>query len=282
MSFEAQKITAAQIAAAGVQSQPNKLTGTAAQNKAVFDALTETVVMTAFNALIDELLSAGAAAQLGVDTVTGITADTVQEALEALAQSMRDITQGSVADGSIGTEKLAAGSVTAAKIAALAVTSALLAAGAVTNEKLADGAVSTAKIAALAVTTALLADGSVTTDKLASLSVTGAKIANTAVDSTKLAAGAVTTVKLADLAVTAAKLAALSVTTEKLAALSVTAEKIDDGAVTAAKLGEDVNYASIGLAGNQVRAIYIGTETPTAETLAEGEIYLQVTAGEEA
>ena len=39
MSIQEQKITEAAIAANGVQSQPDKLTGTAAQNKKVFDAL---------------------------------------------------------------------------------------------------------------------------------------------------------------------------------------------------------------------------------------------------
>ena len=39
MSIQEQKITEAAIAANGVQSRPDKLTGTAAQNKKVFDAL---------------------------------------------------------------------------------------------------------------------------------------------------------------------------------------------------------------------------------------------------
>ena len=39
MSIQEQKITQEAIAANGVQSQADKLTGTAAQNKKVFDAL---------------------------------------------------------------------------------------------------------------------------------------------------------------------------------------------------------------------------------------------------
>ena len=74
MSINGQKITDAQIAAAGVQSQPNKLTGTAQQNKAVFDALVKNLVKARFNALIDELTGSGAAAQLGVDPFSGMTA----------------------------------------------------------------------------------------------------------------------------------------------------------------------------------------------------------------
>ena len=51
MSIQEQKITEAAIAANGVQSRPDKLTGTAAQNKKVFDALVTAVVREKFNAL---------------------------------------------------------------------------------------------------------------------------------------------------------------------------------------------------------------------------------------
>lgn len=240
MSFT--KITDNDISTYGVQSAPNKLTGTAAQNKTVFDALIQQVVKVRFNALIDELIGAGAAAQLGVDTVTGITADTVQEALEQIVQSMQDITQGSVADGAITTAKLADGAVTSGKLGEGAVGATAIGTGAVGTGKIADTAVTTAKIALLAITTALLADGAVTTDKLAALGVTGAKIANATIDATKLAEGAVTAVKIAA------------------------------GAVTAAKLGADVNYAAVGLASEQVRPIYVTDTAPV--TGAPDGIYL--------
>ena len=162
MSFESNKITDAEILANGVQSRPNKLTGTAAQNKAVFDALVANLVAAKINALIDELLDAGCAAQLGVDTVSGITADTVQEALEALSQSIQDVTQGTVADGSISTAKLAEAAVTAAKLAGDAVTTAKLADGAVTRAKIADGAINGEKLANNAVSTAQIANKSIT------------------------------------------------------------------------------------------------------------------------
>lgn len=250
MSFNEQKITAAEIAAAGIQSRPNKLTGTAQQNKAAFDALAEEVLAPRFNALIEELQSASAAAQIGVDTVSGLTAGTVQQALEGIVQAMRDMSQGSVADGAITEEKLSDGAVTAAKIALLGVTAAVIAAGAVTTEKLSDGAVTTAKIGALAVTTALLADKSVTTAKIADLAVTAGQIANATVDNTKLAEAAVTSVKIAEAAVTAVKLAA--------------------GAVTAAKLGADILPQHVGFR--------MGTSVPTTADIAEGQIYLKYEA----
>ena len=247
MSMQAQKITDAEIAAAGVQSRPNKLTGTAQQNKAVFDALVKDLVKAKLNDLIDELTGANAASQLGVDTITGISANTVQEALEAIVQAMVDITQGSVADGSITAAKLAAGAVETAKISD----------GAVATAKLAANAVTTAKIALLAITTALLADGA----------VTAAKIGSGAVTEDKLGAGAVTTGKIAAAAVDNTKLAESAVTSVKLASNAVTAAKINAGAVTAEKLGSDILPLNVG--------IKMGTSVPTTSDIAPGQIYLR-------
>ncbi len=250
MSFNDTKITEADIASNGVQSQPNKLTGTAAQNKLVFDLLVTEVVREKLNALIDELQGANAASQLGVDTITGISADTVQEALEAIVLSMQSITQGSVSDGSITEAKLADDSVIAAKVKDGEIGSGKLADGAVTTGKINDLAVSTAKIALLAVTSALLADKAVTTAKLDDLAVTAAKIANATIDNTKLAEAAVTAVKIAADAVTNAKIA--------------------DGAVTGAKLAGTVLPANVG--------IKMGTAVPTTADISAGQIYLKYQA----
>ena len=100
MSIQEQKITEAAIAANGVQSRPDKLTGTAAQNKKVFTLVTA-VVQEKFNALLDELTGTTAAAQIGITTIPGFSAGDVQTALEQIVQAMQDVTQGSVADGSI-------------------------------------------------------------------------------------------------------------------------------------------------------------------------------------
>ena len=115
MAFLNQKITDAEIASCGVQSQPNKLTGSAQQNKQAFDRLVAEVVKAKFNALIDELRALTAAGQIGVD-VTGLTATNVEAALAELLAAMQDMTQGSVADGSITEAKLADGAVTGAKL----------------------------------------------------------------------------------------------------------------------------------------------------------------------
>ena len=109
------KITDTDITTYGVQSRENKLTGSAQENKRVFDTLIEEVVKTKFNALIDELTALTAAAQIGAD-VQGLTSTNVNAALAELLSAMRDITQGSVADGSITAAKLAEGSVTPEKL----------------------------------------------------------------------------------------------------------------------------------------------------------------------
>ena len=177
MSIQEQKITDAAIAANGVQSRPDKLTGTAAQNKKVFDALVTAVVREKFNALLDELTGTTAAAQLGITTIPGFSAGNVQTALEQIVQAMQDVTQGSVTDGSITLAKLAAdvtavalggaAVVTTDKLAALSVLATHIAQGAVTAQKIAPCAVTAEKIAAGAIITALLAPNAVTAEKLA-------------------------------------------------------------------------------------------------------------------
>ena len=126
MSFA--KITDGDITSQGVQSKPNKLTGTAAQNKQAFDNLVSAVVKAKFNALIDELTAATAAGQIGVDTI-GVgyeDYDNLQDVLEAVAASMSAISQGAVANDSIETGMLKAKAVTTAKLDDGAVTAAKL------------------------------------------------------------------------------------------------------------------------------------------------------------
>ena len=188
MSIQNQKITPAAVAANGVQSQPDKLTGTAAQNKKVFDNLVTAVVRERFNALLDELTGTGAAAQLGITTIPGFSADNIQAALEQIVTAMQEITQGSVADGSITLAKLAA-EVTAIALGGAAA-SHTHGAGDVTS-----GVLDEARIPVL--DAAKLGTGSVGTTQLAPASVTGEKLAALAVLATHIAQGAVTAQKLA-------------------------------------------------------------------------------------
>lgn len=188
MSIQEQKITQEAIAANGVQSQADKLTGTAAQNKKVFDALVTAVVREKFNALLDELTGSGCAAQLGVATIPGFSASDIQTALEQLAQAMQDVTQGSVSDGSI----------TLAKLAAEVTAIALGGAAAEHTHAAADVVSGTLELSRLPVLGAdKLGAGSVETEKLAAAAVTAEKLAALAVLSTHISPGAVTAQKLA-------------------------------------------------------------------------------------
>ena len=196
MSIQEQKITQEAIAANGVQSQADKLTGTAAQNKKVFDALVTAVVREKFNALLDELTGSGCAAQLGVATIPGFSASDIQTALEQLAQAMQDVTQGSVSDGSI----------TLAKLAAEVTAVALGGAAAEHTHAAADVVSGTLELSRLPVLDAAhvpvlgadkLGAGSVATEKLAAAAVTAEKLAALAVLSTHISPGAVTAQKLA-------------------------------------------------------------------------------------
>ena len=87
MTFNDLSISESAIETTGVQSQPDTLTGTAAENKLVFDALPQLIVAR-FNMLITQLQAQAAAEQLGVTPFTGMTATNLQDALEALQTNL--------------------------------------------------------------------------------------------------------------------------------------------------------------------------------------------------
>lgn len=256
MSIQEQKITEAAIAANGVQSRPDKLTGTAAQNKKVFDALVTAVVREKFNALLDELTGTTAAAQLGITTIPGFSAGDVQTALEQIVQAMQDVTQGSVTDGSITLAKLAA-EVTAVALGGAAAKH-THGAGDI-NSGVLDAArlpvLNGTKLGTGSVGTAQLGEAVVTKEKLAALSVLATHIAQNAVTAQKIAPGAVTAQKIAAGAIITALLA--------------------PNAVTAEKLANDISYTKFGLSADQVRHVYAGTTEPGAELGSDGDIYLK-------
>ena len=126
MSFT--KITAGDVSSQGVQSLPNKLTGTPAQNKAAFDNLVNAIVKEKFNALVDELMAATAAGQIGVDTIGPAYADydNLQDVLEALAANVKSAGEGNISDDTIYTDAIQDKAVTTEKLDDEAVTAAKL------------------------------------------------------------------------------------------------------------------------------------------------------------
>jgi hypothetical protein len=82
------KITDSQIATYGVQSAPDVLSGSAAENKKVFDRLIANVVAVYFNALVDALVAPTGAGEVGA-SVAGINENTVLGVLAAL-KALRD------------------------------------------------------------------------------------------------------------------------------------------------------------------------------------------------
>ena len=88
MALKDRKITEAGIAQHGVVSAPDRLTGTAAENKKVFDKLVRNVVAEQVNGLVDDLSAKTAGAsgisQLGMTPIAGLNAANAQVALEEL------------------------------------------------------------------------------------------------------------------------------------------------------------------------------------------------------
>ena len=87
MSIKDLTITDQNVQSTYVQSQPDRLTGTAQQNKAVFDAFPQ-LIRQRFNALLEAMAGAGAAGEIPVGPIEGVTAENVQQALEAIQKNL--------------------------------------------------------------------------------------------------------------------------------------------------------------------------------------------------
>ena len=87
MSIKDLTITDQNVQSVYVQSQPDRLTGTAQQNKAVFDALPQLIIQR-FNLLLDALAGTGAAGEIPVGPIEGVTAENMQQALSAIQQNL--------------------------------------------------------------------------------------------------------------------------------------------------------------------------------------------------
>lgn len=70
-----------------VVNQPDRLTGTAEENKKVFDAFPQ-LIRKRFNELLELLTAESGAGEIPVGPIEGVTAETVQQALEAIQQNL--------------------------------------------------------------------------------------------------------------------------------------------------------------------------------------------------
>lgn len=89
MTFDESKISAEKAAETGVQSQPDALTGSAEENKKVFDLL-PLLIIEMLNKLIEALQAANSAGQIGATEFTNVTGDTVQEQLRSIQKNLED------------------------------------------------------------------------------------------------------------------------------------------------------------------------------------------------
>ena len=171
-----QKITEDQIKQNQIASLPDRMTGTAAENKAAFDALVKCAI-DAFNGLVDTLSGSTAAGEIGAQPFTGVgNAATVQSQIRALQDNITQMAAGTIPDGGVTSAKLADGAVTQTKLAEKSVGAAALLPDAVGTQAIADGAVTGDKLSPGAVTEEKLTDKSVTAQKLADGAVTQAAI----------------------------------------------------------------------------------------------------------
>ena len=87
MSLLDYKITDQSVQGVYVQSQPDRLTGTPQQNKAAFDAY-PALIRKQFNLLVDALGGTTAAAEIPIQSINGVQAQNVQQALAAIQQNL--------------------------------------------------------------------------------------------------------------------------------------------------------------------------------------------------
>lgn len=128
--------------------EPNDEDGlSAAELKAKFDRAGELLKAYLNETLLPYLKSEDGAASLGVIPQPGFShAASVQEALEALMRAISEATTGTLPDGSVTADKLAANAVTGTKIAPQSVRSGHIYPGSVGTTQLHDGAVTMRKL----------------------------------------------------------------------------------------------------------------------------------------
>ena len=105
MALKERKITEAGINAHGVVSAPDRLTGTAAENKRVFDQLVRSLVAECVNGIVDELTGESGAEQIGMRPIEGLAGGNLRESIENLKKSLDNAIIGAVEGGYIRFEK---------------------------------------------------------------------------------------------------------------------------------------------------------------------------------
>ena len=263
-----------------LDDRPNDTSGlTASELKAKFDKDPETLKAYINDIFIPYLESTAAAAQIGISTITGLSAETVQAAFEQIMDTMQNISQGAVPNGSITLAKLAA-DVLAILNGKQPLTADLpVLSGVSMDDKIPIQDVSDSSAAAISLYTLWdQLQRNTTGNKTGVVRSPGTnKFSVGTVQTSDLGAAVVTGEKLAVGAVQAAHIAKDAVTAQKLAAASVNTDKIAPGSVTTEKLADGIPYTKFGIAANQVRTIYVGATEPSAGFGADGDIYLQYT-----
>lgn len=123
------KITTSDLTTYGVQAEADTLTGTAAENKTIFDRLITSVVMVKLNALIDDLQSTGTVCggdNLGIKAIPELNdgvAGTVYEMLVSLKANLNSAVLGSLSEASITEAYLTADAVMKSLLTGYAVSS---------------------------------------------------------------------------------------------------------------------------------------------------------------
>ena len=224
--------------------QPNDTAGgelSAAQLKARFDAAGNDIKEYINTVLIPFLQGASAAANLGLEPISGITdATDLQSAIEALKRAIDNTAAGELPDASLTGSKLVPETITGRELALNAVQGKNVAPKTITGENAADKSFGAD----------VFADEFLQHRHIGKYVIEDENIADNTID----ASG-----KIKDGTMTAKKYAPLSIPTIAYQDKSVTTEKIAPNAVTSDKLDENLVA--------DLRGVYIGSETPTGENL---------------
>lgn len=97
MAFD--RITPDEISQNGVVSAPDRLTGTAADNKAIFDKLIKNIVAREFNKLLDDLEAATGAASIGAAPFGGVEGKNIQDQLKNVQSNVSASFDGTTING---------------------------------------------------------------------------------------------------------------------------------------------------------------------------------------